>query len=82
MSVEPFKNDEELLNYALTHSQTERALFHREHYSRIWDLAGMLNKQTKRESLPEWMSIHYETIKPIIDLAFKNLRRSKLTLVP
>lgn len=72
--------DEEFLHYFETHSQTERAQFSVSHVVRLLTLAG---KSTPKAGVHSgFVSVHYETAKPLIDEAWKRIRRSRLRLVP
>jgi hypothetical protein len=43
---------------------------------------GWLGGQRKGPGRMSGAALHYETIEPVIDLAFKNLRKPKLSFVP
>ncbi len=62
-------DDKELLGYADTHSETERALFSREHVIRILTLAG----ERVPFAIPEWVSVSADTMKPLVVKARRRL---------
>lgn len=70
--ADPFATDEDLLGYALIHSQTDRALFHREHVKRIWTLAG----RAVPNDLPDFVSVYYDTMSTVVEEARKRKKES------
>lgn len=56
--------DAELLDYALSHSCTPRRLFHREHVSRLYALAGVF-----RINDDEWVQIDHSNAERLVALA-------------
>jgi hypothetical protein len=67
-------SDEELIGYCALHCKTERALFHRDHVIRIFELAGQL----PRGVIPEWVVLHEEAMMPLVE---KARRRQRIHLV-
>lgn len=62
----PDWTDEDFLGYVSLHSETERALFHREHALRLIRLSG---SALPKHQLPEWLSIHARVAKPLVNQA-------------
>jgi hypothetical protein len=55
--AEPFENDESFLGYVEIHSQTPRALFHRDHVFRLFRLAGFSENQLVASDLiPDFLN--------------------------
>ena len=78
--TDPFATDEDLFEYALIHSQTELALFHRDHVRRIWELAGCkLEEDSDGPYFPKFVSIDYETMKSIVADARERLKQKEPT---
>jgi hypothetical protein len=63
------KSDRDFLGYVYLHSQTELALFHKDHINRLLKLAG---KEELQEPCPSFMGVHYDVAKPLIEAARKN----------
>lgn len=68
--------DEELINYTELHSQTERALFHRDHVARMYQLAGRAELPS---NLPEWIGWHsYDGALDVVKEARARCRQPSL----
>jgi hypothetical protein len=65
-------NDQVLIDYATTHCQTERALFHRDHIIRLYKLADVTIWE---EYLPQFISWHENEALPILNRAKKELKK-------
>lgn len=57
--------DDEVLDYCFHHSRTERALFHRDHIARLYELAG----HKLSGALPEWIVVRPAIIDPLVKTA-------------
>ncbi|HLA23700.1 MAG TPA: hypothetical protein VJZ93_04160 [Candidatus Nanoarchaeia archaeon] len=60
---EPFKDDDEFFRYCRTHSETPRALFHRNHFNYLRELMG--EKPVKGY---EFLAIHEEEMNGILEI--------------
>ena len=63
-------SDEEFLEYAIAHSQTERALFAMGHARRLLTLAGR-EEEARGCDGDGFVAIHYPTAKTLVDAAWK-----------
>jgi hypothetical protein len=57
-------NDEELLGYAMIHSRTDLALFHRGHVKRLLELAG--RPVPEMIDAREFWSLDWEVVEPLV----------------
>jgi hypothetical protein len=65
--------DDEFIDYVETHSQTDRALFHREHIMRIAALAG----REAPELRGEWYAMRAPVAHPMVAEARSRISQSK-----
>jgi hypothetical protein len=65
-------NDQELIHYCRIHSDTERALFHRDHVKRILELAG-ITEPVIDATWPMFISVPSSQMEPICDEAQRKL---------
>ena len=72
MAIE--NSDEEFLMYVWSHSETERALFSRDHVLRLLKLANVPEDEypVPRGS---FISVRYDIAKPLVDRARRQLKR-------
>jgi hypothetical protein len=61
---------EELIDYCDLHSRTDRALFHRCHVKRMFELAGK-----PAPEIPEWVSVPVWDMAPLVEAARERCRR-------
>jgi hypothetical protein len=66
--------DEEFLIYVELHSETERALFSREHVLRLLKLADV-SKGEYNIPMGGFIAVHYDVAKPLIERARRQLKR-------
>jgi hypothetical protein len=66
--------DEGFLMYFWLHSETERALFSREHVLRLLKLANVPEGQYDIP-MGRFIAVHYDVAKPLIDRARRQLKR-------
>jgi Multiubiquitin len=62
--ITPEWTDEELIGYCDLHSRTDRALFHRDHVRRMFELAG-----EPVPEIPEWVSVPAWDMEPLVKAA-------------
>jgi hypothetical protein len=78
--AEAFESDESFLGYVEIHSQTERALFHRDHVVRFLKLAGIWGEgNAAKYYLPDFSSMHWSDIEPTMKLARRRLTEPRPT---
>lgn len=78
------EDDDSFLSYVETHSQTERALFSREHVTRFLRLAGIWSTAQEIDRDPllrlgAFMEMHWEDIRPTMKLARQRLQHPSPT---
>jgi hypothetical protein len=64
-------NDQELIEYCELHCHTERALFHKAHVRRMFELAGdkKVLERFDALTLPDWVAVHAEAMVPLAHAA-------------
>lgn len=68
--------DEQFLRYVEAHSETDRALFHRDMVRRFLTLAGENLDDYKAELGPSFIAMHRDTIGTLLASAWKTVREA------
>lgn len=71
---EPFKTPEELLEYCRMHSRTERALFHKDHIQKVYELAGK-QMPALPEQMPNFVTVREESMDNLVGAAYARLSK-------